>query len=285
MIEIPKDVSPEEIEELKRSISEKIEIIKENANDEETLKKMDRFSTILEEKDSKFKDDARKAKKYKKLDKRLSFFQRFKLGLEEDIDIDPGRLMALTDGIFSIVMTLLIFGISLPKLQLASYPDFISFIIKLAPTISVTIVSFILLASFWVYHHQFLRVKSLNVPYLWLNILFLICISFIPFTTSLIGNYSHFFLSEALFGLNIFLTTVVFLIIYHYAESRRFLADMPSKNEKGHVLHTFLIIIGLTVIVNLLDFNVSSKFIYLFLLVPVISTIRDIKFRIKNRNI
>ena len=285
MIEISKEVSPEELEELKRSISEKIEIIKANANDEETLKKMDRFSTILEEKDSKFKDDARKAKKYKELDKRLNFFQRFKLGLEEDIDIDPGRLMALTDGIFSIVMTLLIFGISLPKLQLASYPDFISFIIELAPTVSVTIVSFILLASFWVYHHQFLRVKSLNLPYLWLNILFLICISFIPFTTSLIGNYSHFFLSEALFGLNIFLTAVVFLIIYHYAESRRFLADMPSKSEKGHVLHTFLIIIGLTVIVNLLDFNVSSKFIYLFLLVPVISTIRDIKFRIKNRNI
>ena len=129
---------------MKRSISEKIEIIKENAADEETLKKMDRFSAILEDKDSKFKDDARKVKHYKNLEQRLNFFERFRLGLQEDIDIDPSRLMALTDGIFSIVMTLLIFGISLPEIQLANYSDFISFIYALAPTISITIVSFIL---------------------------------------------------------------------------------------------------------------------------------------------
>ena len=264
---------------MKRSISEKIEIIRQNTDDEETLKKMDAFSASLDEDDSKFRNDARKAKHYKKLDQRLDFFERFRLGLQEGIDIDPSRLMALTDGVFSIVMTLLIFGISLPELQLVNYSDFISFIYALAPTISITIVSFILIASFWVYHHQFIKVKSLNLPYLWLSVLFLICISFIPFTTSLIGHYSHFFLSEALFGLNIFLTAVTFLILYHYAESRKFLEKTPSEKEKGHVLHTFLIIIGLTVIVNLLDFNVSSNFIYLFLLVPVISTIRDIKFR------
>ena len=281
MIEISKEVSPEEIEELKRGIYEKIETIKENAPDDETIKEMDRFSTILDEKDSKFKDDARKVRHYKKLDKRLSFFQRFKLGLEQDIGIDPSRLLGLTDGIFGMVMTLLVFGIALPELQIASYSDFLIFISTLAPTIGVTIVSFVLIGSFWIYHHEFIKVKRLNFPYLWINILFLICISFIPFTTSLIGNYSHFFLSEAIFGLNIFLTVIFFLLMYHYADSRKFLEVQPTKEEKRHVLHTFFIIIGLTVIVNLLDFNVSDKFIYLFLLVPIISTFRDIKFKMK----
>ena len=282
MIKISKEVSPEEIEELKRSINEKIEIIKENATDKETLKKMDRFSAILEEKDSKFSDDAKKAKHYKKLNQRLSFFQRFKLGLEQDIDIDPSRLMGLTDGIFGMVMTLLVFGIALPELQIANYSDFTTFISTLAPTIGVTIVSFVLISSFWIYHHEFIKVKRLNIPYLWINILFLICISFMPFTTSLIGKYSHFFLSEAIFGLDIFLTSIFFLLMYYYAYSRRFLEKIPSKDEKTRILHTLLIIIGLTVIVNLLDFNVSSNFIYLFLLVPVISTIRDIHFKMKS---
>ena len=217
----------------------------------------------------------------KKFDKRLSFFQRFKLGLEQDIDIDPGRLMGLTDGIFGMVMTLLVFAIALPELQIANYTDFISFVSTLAPTIGVTIVGFVLIGSFWIYHHEFIKVKRLNIPYLWINILFLICISFIPFTTSLIGNYSHFFLSEAIFGLNIFLTISFFLLMYLYADSRKFLEKMPSKEEKKYVLHTFFILMALTVIVNLLDFNISGNFIYLFLLVPVISTIRDIKFRMK----
>lgn len=279
MIKISKEVNPEEIEELKRSIQEKIEIIKENAKDEETFKKWERFSDILEEKDSKTSDGRRKVKKYRKFNKRLSFYQKFKLGLESDIDIDPGRLMGLTDGIFGMVMTLLVFGIALPELQIANYSDFIAFISTLTPTIGITIVSFVLISSFWIYHHEFIKVKRLNIPYLWINILFLICISFIPFTTSLIGHYSHFFLSEAIFGLDIFLTIVFFLIMYHYADSRRFLEEQPSKEEKNHVLHTFFLIMGLTVIVNLLDFNVSNRFIYLFLLVPVISTLRDIKFK------
>lgn len=189
--------------------------------------------------------------------------------------------MGLTDGIFGMVMTLLVFGIALPELQIVSYSDFIEFISSLTPTIGVTIVSFVLISSFWIYHHEFIKIKRLNIPYLWINILFLICISFIPFTTSLIGHYSHFFLSEAIFGLNIFLTIVFFLLMYNYADSRKFLEKMPSKEEKKYIIHTFLILMALTVIVNLLDFNVSGNFIYLFLLVPIISTIRDIKFKMR----
>lgn len=282
MIEISKDVSPEEVEELKRSIQEKIEIIKENTDDEEALKKWERFSKILESKDSKSHDNNKKASRYDKFDKGLSFYQRFIQAFERDVDIDPGRLMGLTDGIFGMVMTLLVFGIALPELQIATYTDFISFISTLAPTIGVTIVSFVLISSFWIYHHEFIKVNNLNIPYLWLNIFFLICISFIPFTTSLIGNYSHFFLSEALFGLNIFLTIVSFLLMYYYAYRRHFLNPMPSNKELHRVAHTFYIIMGLTVVVNLLDFNVSSNFIYLFFLVPIISTFRDIRFRMKS---
>ena len=215
------------------------------------------------------------------MDEKATFYQRFRQGLESDIDIDPGRLMGLTDGIFGMVMTLLVFGIALPELQVATYSDFIGFISSLTPTIGVTIVSFVLISSFWIYHHEFIKIKRLNIPYLWINILFLICISFIPFTTSLIGHYSHFFLSEAIFGLDIFLTIVFFLIMYNYADSRKFLENMPSKDEKRYVTHTFIILMGLTVAVNLLDFNVSGNFIYLFLLVPVISTVRDIKFKMR----
>lgn len=220
-------------------------------------------------------------KKVKLVNKQLSFYQRLKKALESDIDIDPGRLMGLTDGIFGMVMTLLIFGIALPELQIASYSDFLTFLLSLSPTVGVTVVSFILISSFWVYHHEFIKVKTLNIPYLWVNIGFLICISFIPFSTSLIGHYSHFFMSEALFGLNIFLTSLFFILMYFYASQRGFLEKAPSKEEKKRVLQLFFLVMGLTVIVNLLDFNVSSNFIYLFLLVPVISTIMDIRYKME----
>ena len=279
MIEIKK-YAPEEVDELKNDIFNRLEVLKENSDDE-TIEKIDNLLDSLEDEDNKHQSVRRKSKKLKRDNKKISFYQRFKKALQSNIDIDPGRLMGLTDGIFGMVMTLLVFGIALPELQIANYSDFIFFITTLTPTIGVTIVSFVLISSFWIYHHEFIKIKTFNIPYLWINILFLICISFIPFTTSLIGHYSHFFLSEAIFGLNIFLTIVFFLVMYYYAYSRNFLEKIPSDDERHYIYHTFFILIGLTIIVNLLDFNLSRNFIYLFLLVPVISTIRDIRYKME----
>lgn len=276
-----KNYAPEDVEELKDDISNRLEVLRQNTDDEKTIEKIDSLLDSLDDYE-KHRSTRRQVKKLKRAEKKISFYQRFKNALQSNIDIDPGRLMGLTDGIFGMVMTLLVFGIALPELQIANYSDFISFISTLMPTVGVTIVSFVLISSFWIYHHEFIKIKTLNFPYLWLNILFLICISFIPFTTSLIGNYSHFFLSEAVFGLNIFLTIVFFMLMYYYAYSKGFLEKMPSDDERHYIYHTFFILMGLTVIVNLLDFNVSGNFIYLFLLVPVISTVRDIKFKMQS---
>lgn len=262
---------------IKSEIYEKIEILKEDAKSPEELEKLNKFTSYLSTHFSQ--DDEVKTEKLDKLNKGLSYYQRFKQAIEKKIDIDPGRLMALTDGIFGMVMTLLVFGIALPELQINNYISFLTFFYSLSPTIGITIVSFILLSCFWIYHHEFIKLNNINIPYLWINIFFLICISFVPFTTSLIGNYSHFFLSEVIFGMNIFLTIVFFLLMYSYAYSRDFLDNSPSKKERNYVYQTFGMIMVLTIIVNFLDFKVSGNFIYLFLLVPIISTIRDMRFK------
>lgn len=211
-----------------------------------------------------------------------SFFDSIRNAFERDVSIDPGRLLGLSDGIFGMVMTLLVFGIAIPELSVHSYDNFIATFISLLPTIGVTIVSFIIISSFWIYHHEYVKIKNLNIVYLWLNILFLICISFIPFSTSLIGTYAEFFASEVIFGINILLAIISFLLMYLYATKKDFMEVKPTKKEKNHVLLTLGSIMGLTIIVNLLDFNVSSNFIYLFLLIPVVSTMLDTWYNYKN---
>lgn len=163
MIEIKK-YSPKEVDDLKNDIFNQLEVLKENTTDEESIEKINNISNDLFEVTNKHQSTRKEVKKLKRINRELSFFERFKLGLESDIDIDPGRLMGLTDGIFGMVMTLLVFGIALPELQIATYSDFISFISTLTPTIGVTIVSFVLISSFWIYHHEFIKVKRLNIP-------------------------------------------------------------------------------------------------------------------------
>ena len=238
------------------------------------------------EKIGKFRDDF--TEKYltnpvveKKIDRRKESFSKFIQSFESNIDIDPGRLLGLTDGIFGMVMTLLVFSMALPGSTLLTEGQFITFLQSIAHTFGLTIVSFILVSSFWVYHHEFIKINSLNMPYLWMNILFLACISVIPFTTSMIGVYSKFFIVDLLFGINIFLTILSFLILYLYAYNKGFLENKPSRSEMKYVIHTFIILMGITIVVNLMDYNFSEDFMYLFLLVPIISTIRDIRFKMK----
>lgn len=275
----------EELESLKKDIQYKIQNIKENG-DEKTKKRLNKLKSHYEEKKENFgeiddKNIDQTISTLKKIDSSVNFYTRFMNAFETDIDIDPGRLMGLTDGIFGMVMTLLIFGMALPETAIANHIDFTNFIISIGPTIGITIVSFIFISSFWIYHHEFIKIKNLNILYLWINIFFLGSISFIPFTTTMIGTYSEYFLSEMIFGLNIFITVLLFTLMFYYANKRGFLENKIDDEERKYIYHTFIIIMGLAVVVNLLDYNISPKFIYLFLLIPIISTIREIMFKLK----
>lgn len=272
-------LSSEEITQLSDDIYNKLQVLKESSNNDKLHEKIDKFTQEIEKINESPEnvniDDIHK------LNDKISSFQNFIDSVNKNMHIDASRLVGLSDGIFSIVMTLLIFGITIPNTEIVDYSSFITFLSQLAPTMGVTIVSFIIIASLWVYHHEFIRLNKFNFLYLWINIFFLLSVSFIPFTTSLIGNYSHFFLSEIIFSLNILLAAVFFILMYYYAYKMNFLENKQSKGERKYTLNTFELIISLTVVINLLEYLISPGFIYLFLLMPLISTFMDLYKKIK----
>ncbi|MBR2666465.1 MAG: DUF1211 domain-containing protein [Methanobrevibacter sp.] len=263
---------PVDFEDLKGELSDALWNLTDDLDDE-TLQKINDLKEDIQEKYSNT------AVEEKLDDIKMSYYEKLKRSFEKDMDVDPGRILGLTDGIFGMVMTLLVFGIALPEIVISSSADFASFLQSITPTIGITLVSFILVSSFWLYHHEFMKITNLNIPYLWLSIFYLASISFIPFSTSVVGNYSQFFLANVVLGINILLTIIFFLLMFRYASNRGFLENKPSDSEKKYIYNTFYIIMGLTILINLLDFNISNNFIYLYFLVPVISTLRDINFK------
>ncbi|WP_455645638.1 TMEM175 family protein [Methanosphaera sp.] len=246
--------------------------IPENTSVQEHVDNFNNLSDEDKQEVIKIVDNHRKTSFYKRMIDYLKV--RFN-SFNKDVDIDPSRLLALTDGIFGMVITLLAFGISIPDVSLTTYSEFIQFMISITPDIGVVFVSFIVVSSFWIFHHEYIKINDMNVLFLWLNLIHLAFISFIPFTTSIIGNYSSFFLANVAFGLNVFVTIVTFLLLLYYGCRHDFLDEKVSSNIR-YITHTFMILMGLTVIVNLLDFLVAPGFMYLFLLLPVVSTIREI---------
>jgi uncharacterized membrane protein len=109
----------------------------------------------------------------------------------KEYHIAMNRLETLVNGIFAFAMTILVLGISPPKPPLSLAPSVLpGMIIELIPQVFLFIVAFLILAHFWLGHHrQFSFVRTVDPALLWINILLLIPIVFIPFATDLAGDY------------------------------------------------------------------------------------------------
>lgn len=116
------------------------------------------------------------------------------------------RLESFSDGVLAIVITLLILNVKLPEV---SYDNLGAGLLELLPTVEVYILSFLLIGMYWIFHHHtFNFVSEVDGIMTWLNILFLLTISFLPFPTSLVGKYPNQTLPMVIYGANLILVNL-----------------------------------------------------------------------------
>jgi uncharacterized membrane protein len=103
---------------------------------------------------------------------------------------DIGRLAALGDGIFAIVLTLLVLDLKPPEPP-APGVGAIAQILQDLPDFSAWVVSFVVVARLWMVHHDVLaRLSDRCAPRAVLaDLAFLASVSLVPFGASLVGSY------------------------------------------------------------------------------------------------
>jgi uncharacterized membrane protein len=137
------------------------------------------------------------------------------------------RLAALTDGVFAIVMTLLVLEIGVPEIAQSSlHAELPRRLLELWPKLLSYGISFILLGMFWYLHHiAFHYIKRSDNGLVWLNILFLMFVALIPFSTSLFGSYGTEQLSLVIYAGNLLLVNVMRLLFWTHATGKYRLVD------------------------------------------------------------
>ena len=102
------------------------------------------------------------------------------------------RIIFFSDAIFAIVMTLLVLDIPVPDLSPeTAATELPSRVLDLWPKFLSYVLSFLVIGTYWLAHHgTFQYFRSYDRTLMWLNLLFLLSISFVPFPTSLLGEYS-----------------------------------------------------------------------------------------------
>ena len=141
-------------------------------------------------------------------------------------DGDPSRVLALTDGVFAIIVTLLVLEIHVP--DLAGGETLGDARREVRPSFVAFLISFVVVAMSWVGHrHLFALIKEADAVVVWLNILNLLPMSLVPFGASLLARYQEEPVALEMYGALLLAIGVTRLAIWVYATGRPRLLIRP----------------------------------------------------------
>jgi uncharacterized membrane protein len=96
-----------------------------------------------------------------------------------------------SDAVFAIAMTLLVIEVRVPEIHVHSDLALGQALLDLLPKYIGFVVSFMVVGRFWVGHHAVMGLlKGLDRRLVWINLLFLMVIAFMPFPTAVFSDYN-----------------------------------------------------------------------------------------------
>ena len=202
-----------------------------------------------------------------------------RLSDEENI---PGidRLLALTDGVVAIALTLLVLQLQVPASKDfdASSPSALWHALSIdGGELTSYFVSFFVIAQFWLVHHRVLRtMRGHSEGLAWRNFAFLLTLTLMPFTSDLLGRFSGNPLAVTLFAINLVALSLSTQWIYLYAAGHNLLIEeRRSRYEElvGRVRSALTVaVVSLALILAWTDTALSRYAWLLFLVVPFIGS-------------
>jgi len=145
--------------------------------------------------------------------------------------LSTNRVEALVDGVFAVAMTLLILTIAVPREPSGLSSQELSRHLRhdlyaLRFTALSYAISFVVAAVYWVGHHnQFAVIRRTNRVLIWINILFLMGVTGIPFSTALLGAYPDQQIAVVIYGGNLIVIGLVLYGHWRYATTNQRLTE------------------------------------------------------------
>lgn len=111
---------------------------------------------------------------------------------------DLGRIVAFSDGVMAVAITLLVLNLEVPQVK----PDELNdALVDLIPSLGAYVLAFALVGRFWAIHHNlFEKLRGFDRMLMALNLLFLALIVLIPFAANLYDEYTDEPLAAAVLG-------------------------------------------------------------------------------------
>lgn len=145
------------------------------------------------------------------------------------------RLEQLSDGIFAIVMTILVFDLRVPELSTnATNGDLARALYLMLPFFLTYVLAFSMLFTYWRAHHFFISVyaKNIDMQLTNINALFFLFVGIVPFSASLLGRNPGLELPIVIFSINVILIGFCLYLMRHYVFRSPHIKNIEVSHEE-----------------------------------------------------
>lgn len=133
----------------------------------------------------------------------------------EKRDRSPERMLFFSDGVFAIIITILVLEIKVP--EIGSDIPLSESLAEMRPSISAFIVSFLIVGMYWVAHRSvYSQVRYVDRNTIWLNLLFLMPTSMVPFAAGVLSEYGDEPSALHVYGVVLIVASLFLLLLVSY---------------------------------------------------------------------
>jgi len=191
---------------------------------------------------------------------------------KEELKIGTGRIEAFSDAVIAIIMTLMILEIHLPEIEdTATASEIWHQLSGMLPNLFAYMLSFAVLGSFWVNHHQFLHaIAHSDRNLLWYNLHFLFWLSIVPLPTAFLAEHFQKPQASMLYGISMLTAGGSFVVMNAYAEKKELFIEKLSSKVRSRIIKLNILSISLYIISIFICYLSVYISIIIFAFVPAL---------------
>jgi uncharacterized membrane protein len=176
------------------------------------------------------------------------------------------RVISFSDAVFAFAITLMALSIDIPDLPThLTQSELLDELYDLYPQFESYIISFAVIAIFWVSYHQvFNHIKGSHITMVYLNLLFLLLVTLLSLSTSLVINYGTYQIPYVIYCVIVIMTSSLLATIWWHATRNKRLVDknLHPLFIKGVLVNliSIPIVFTISIIISFVNLEIAQYF-------------------------
>jgi uncharacterized membrane protein len=187
-------------------------------------------------------------------------------------EIEFSRVVAFSDGVFAIAITLLVLALEVP----AGLDDLGQALRNRGDEFFAYGLSFAVIGSLWIGHHRFFGdLRAFDGRLMALNLVYLAFIALVPFSSSLLGSYNDNAAAVIVYSLNMILISVALTVQIVYAYRQGLMTEEAARLRGGAFFARSFIIPGVFAVSIPIALVNPDNVPWLWLALPILVRLGD----------